>query len=96
MPTTHYRDADLFYRLSGEPENPAMLLLHGGFGSAEDFAAILPELQQHFFVAAGRNQHGAVDGGNFGFVHKFSGTLRQPERVFRLPKCGLNRLSSMG
>ena len=50
MPTTHYQDADLFYRLSGEPENPAMLLLHGGFGSAEDFAAILPELQQHFFV----------------------------------------------
>lgn len=50
MPTTHYRDADLFYRLSGEPENPAMLLLHGGFGSAEDFAAILSELQQHFFV----------------------------------------------
>ena len=50
MPTTHYRDADLFYRLSGEPENPAMLLLHGGFGSAEDFAAILPELQQHFLV----------------------------------------------
>ena len=50
MPITHYRDADLFYRLSGEPENPAMLLLHGGFGSAEDFAAILPELQQHFLV----------------------------------------------
>ena len=26
-------------------------------------------MQQHFFVAAGRNQHGAVNRGNFGFVH---------------------------
>lgn len=39
MPTTHYQDADLFYRLSGEPENPAMLLLHGGFGSARCYPA---------------------------------------------------------
>ena len=26
-------------------------------------------MQQHFFVAAGRNQHGTVNRGNFGFVH---------------------------
>ena len=50
MPIVHYQGADLFYRTGGKPSAPVMLLLHGGLGSGEDFAAVLPKLQQHFFV----------------------------------------------
>ncbi|HFC8501259.1 TPA: alpha/beta fold hydrolase [Neisseria oralis] len=50
MPTIHYQGADLFYRTGGKSDAPAMLLLHGGLGSAQDFAAILPKLQRYFFV----------------------------------------------
>ena len=49
MPTIHYQGADLFYRTGGKSDAPAMLLLHGGLGSAQDFAAILPKLQRLFF-----------------------------------------------
>lgn len=66
MPTIHYQGADLFYRTGGKSDAPAMLLLHGGLGSAQDFAAILPKLQRYFFVIEadtrghGRSTHGTA------------------------------------
>ncbi|WP_342667769.1 alpha/beta fold hydrolase [Eikenella longinqua] len=50
MNTIPHLGADLFYRTGDRPGAPALLLLHGGLGSAEDFAALLPELQRHFFT----------------------------------------------
>lgn len=48
MPTIHYQGADLFYRTGGKSDAPAMLLLHGGLGSAQDFATILPNCSDIF------------------------------------------------
>lgn len=47
-----HKGADLHFRLGGQADAPVMVLLHGGFGSIEDFAALLPRLQQHFRVLA--------------------------------------------
>jgi len=44
--TTHtYHDAILHYRDNGKTDAPALLLLHGGLGTAaDDFAPLLPHL----------------------------------------------------
>jgi pimeloyl-ACP methyl ester carboxylesterase len=44
------RGSQIFYETSGEGE--PLLLLHGGFGTAEDFASQTPELAKHFKVVA--------------------------------------------
>ncbi|RKW10758.1 MAG: alpha/beta hydrolase, partial [Cardiobacterium sp.] len=36
--TLHYQNAELSYQLGGKADAPAIVLLHGGLGSAEDFA----------------------------------------------------------
>ncbi|WP_338082324.1 alpha/beta fold hydrolase [Eikenella glucosivorans] len=66
MNTISHLGADLFYRTGGPAGAPALLLLHGGLGSAEDFAALMPELQRHFFTIEtdtrghGRSTRGSV------------------------------------
>nr|WP_314484900.1 hypothetical protein [uncultured Kingella sp.] len=40
--TLHCQNADLFYQLGGKADAPAIVLLHGGLGSAEDFARCCP------------------------------------------------------
>ena len=47
-----YRGANLHYQLGGTETAPVMVLLHGGFGSMDDFATLLPRLQQQFRVVA--------------------------------------------
>lgn len=47
-----YLDARLHYQTGGIKNAPVMVLLHGGFGSINDFAAMLPHLQQKFRVIA--------------------------------------------
>lgn len=47
-----YLDARLHYQTGGIKNAPVMVLLHGGFGSINDFAALLPHLQQKFRVIA--------------------------------------------
>ncbi len=44
------RGAQLFTETMGEGE--PLLLLHGGFGTNEDFASVTPELAKHFRVVA--------------------------------------------
>ena len=50
--TTHtYHDAILHYRDNGKTDAPALLLLHGGLGTAAgDFAPLLPRLHPHYRV----------------------------------------------
>ena len=50
--TLHYQNAELSYQLGGKADAPAIVLLHGGLGSAEDFAPLLPRLQAHFRTLA--------------------------------------------
>ena len=40
--TLHYQNAELSYQLGGKADAPAIVLLHGGLGSAEDFARCCP------------------------------------------------------
>ena len=47
-----YLGVKLHYQLGGKETAPVMVLLHGGLGSIDDFAALLPRLQQHFRVVA--------------------------------------------
>ena len=64
--TLHYQNAELSYQLGGKADAPAIVLLHGGLGSAEDFAPLLPRLQAHFRTLAidtrghGRSTHGRL------------------------------------
>ena len=64
--TLHYQNAELSYQLGGKADAPAIVLLHGGLGSAEDFAPLLPRLQAHFRILAidtrghGRSTRGDV------------------------------------
>ena len=62
------RGSKIFYETSGEGE--PLLLLHGGFGTVEDFASQTPELAKHFkAVAFERPGHGHTADTNepFGF-----------------------------
>lgn len=42
------RDAQIFVEEIGNSELPVLLMLHGGFGSIEDFNKIVPALRSHF------------------------------------------------
>ena len=41
-------DAEIFTEETGNPNGPVLILLHGGFGTIEDFNPILPTLGRHF------------------------------------------------
>ena len=41
-------DASIFAEETGHPDGPVLILLHGGFGTIEDFNPILPALGRHF------------------------------------------------
>lgn len=43
-------DAVIYYEITGNKDSPVMLLLHGGFGSMEDFNPILPLLLSTYCV----------------------------------------------
>lgn len=50
--TIPHLGAALHVAVSGRSDAPAVLLLHGGLGSMDDFAPLLPRLQQAFHVIA--------------------------------------------
>jgi pimeloyl-ACP methyl ester carboxylesterase len=70
--TTAYvavRGSKIFYQTAGHGE--PLLLLHGGFGTVEDFSLQIPELAKHFRVVAfERPGHGHTADNNepFSFV----------------------------
>lgn len=41
-------EASIYVEETGHPDGPALILLHGGFGTMEDFNPILPALGRHF------------------------------------------------
>lgn len=41
-------DADIYIEDIGNPNCPVLLMLHGGFGTIEDFNSITPSLSRHF------------------------------------------------
>mgnify|MGYP000007957126 CR=1 FL=1 len=56
---TDYLGASLHYQTGGKADAPVLVLLHGGFGSIDDFAALLPRLQEHFrLIAIDTRGHG--------------------------------------
>ncbi len=70
------RNSRVYYETSGAGE--PLLLLHGGFGTVEDFASQIPELSKHFKVIAfERPGHGhtADNAGPFSFDTMAAGTV---------------------
>lgn len=54
-----YQGAQLHYQVGGTENAPVQVLLHGGFGTIDDFAALLPRLQAHFrLIAMDTRGHG--------------------------------------
>ena len=49
MPTFSTQHHTSHYITAGQPEQPALLLLHGFLGSHADFLPLLPTLSQHFY-----------------------------------------------
>jgi pimeloyl-ACP methyl ester carboxylesterase len=45
-----YDGARIYYEIIGKEDRPVLLVLHGGFGTIEDFNAILPDLEKEFRV----------------------------------------------
>ena len=57
--TFTHRGATLHYQTGGAANAPVLVLLHGGLGSADDFAALLPRLQTHYrLIAPDTRGHG--------------------------------------
>ena len=63
--TLHYQNAELSYQLGGKADAPAIVLLHGGLGSAEDFAQTADDARQIIEAVGLRQFHlfGFSDGG---------------------------------
>ena len=49
MPIQTLNHYQLYYSLSGSPQNPPLLLLHGFMGSGEDFSEVLESLSRKFY-----------------------------------------------
>ena len=72
--TFTHRGATLHYQTGGAANAPVLVLLHGGLGSADDFAALLPRLQTHYrLIAPDTRGHGRS---TFGLPPR----ARQPRR----------------
>ncbi|HXH31925.1 MAG TPA: alpha/beta hydrolase [Bacteriovoracaceae bacterium] len=46
----NHAGASIYYETSGEAGDPALLLLHGGFGNLEDFNHVIPHLKKKFYL----------------------------------------------
>ena len=50
--TCRIENVDVFYRKAGNPENPAVLLLHGFPSSSHMYRDLIPLLADDFYVVA--------------------------------------------
>ncbi len=63
--------AEIYYEETGEPDGPALLLLHGGFGNLEDFNGILPELAAtHRVIGIDSRGHGKSTRGDLPLTYE--------------------------
>lgn len=49
MPVVTTEHHQLHYQTAGNPQGPALLMLHGFLGNCQDFDRVLPELSQRFY-----------------------------------------------
>ena len=42
--------ARIYVETIGNPSNPVLLVLHGGFGNIEDFDTVIPELEKEYRI----------------------------------------------
>lgn len=60
-------DARIYFEIIGEDNRPVILLLHGGFGTIEDFKSIIPDLIDRFRIVGidsrghGRSTYGSKE-----------------------------------
>jgi len=64
-------DAGIYVEEIGNPDGPVLLMLHGGFGTIEDFNSITPSLSRHFrIVGIDSRGHGKSSLGGTGLSYK--------------------------
>jgi pimeloyl-ACP methyl ester carboxylesterase len=79
--TVEVRDVKLYVAQYGAQDRPPLVLLHGGLGSGDDFAAQVPALAEHFRVIVvdgrghGRSTRGAEQLGYHAMAEDVVGTL---------------------
>ncbi len=85
--------ARIYYEVIGKEDSPALLVLHGGFGTLEDFNAILPDLHKEFRVIGidSRGQGKSTLGST---ALTYAQIQNDAERV--LAHLGIDRLSIIG
>ncbi|MFH1776030.1 MAG: alpha/beta hydrolase [Candidatus Omnitrophota bacterium] len=67
----HYGDANIYVEEIGDDHLPVLILLHGGFGSIEDFNKITPALTKSFrLVGVDSRGHGRSQLGTAGLSYK--------------------------
>ena len=91
-----YLEADgarIYYEVIGKEDRPVLLVLHGGFGTIEDFNPILPDLQKEFCVIGidSRGQGRSTLGPD---ALTYAQIQKDAERV--LEHLGIDRLSIIG
>ncbi|WP_238945424.1 alpha/beta fold hydrolase [Vandammella animalimorsus] len=84
--------------MSGRSDVPAVLLLHGGLGSEDDFAPLLPRLQQDFHVIAlDSRSHGRFTLGDAPLSYaQLAGDARHVLQTLGVARCAVIGFSDGG
>ncbi|MDB5133906.1 MAG: putative hydrolase, alpha/beta fold family [Mucilaginibacter sp.] len=86
-------DANIYYEITGNKEGPVILLLHGGFGTIEDFNPIMPVLNEKYCVIGIDSQgHGKSSLG----TKKLSYEIMQKDIQSLLQHLNIQKLSIIG
>lgn len=86
-------DAKIYVEEKGNPELPVLLMLHGGFGSVEDFNAIAPALGSQFrLIGVDSRGHGKSSLG----IVKLSYKLLADDLAQVIDSLGLQEFSILG
>lgn len=85
--------AHIYYECQGNPDGPALVLLHGGFGSIETFSAIAPHLgRTHRLIGIDSRGQGKSTLGTLPLTYR---RIEQDVTVV-LDRLGVRRCSIMG
>ena len=93
-----YLGAKLHYQVGGKENSPILVLLHGGFGSIDDFTALMPVLAQQFrLVAIDTRGHGGSTLGNVALSYaQATDDVRYILHQLNITKCSLLGFSDGG